>query len=855
MPTYVEIAVNVPRVAGVFHYHLPPEMESRVEVGHLMVVPFGGQTVHGVVLRFVTEPAVPETRPVLDLVDPAPVLMPAQIALAHFLSEAYLAPLAACIDLMLPPGLGQQADTIYSVAASAQPLKNPSDAQKKLLDLLKKRGPLRGSQVDYALPRLNWRAAARSLLNHGQVAARSVLPPPSVHAKLVRTVQLACPIETAEGSMPALGNPGSKSLERRQAILRFLLHDPGPVDVAWVYAESGGSLGDLRYLAERGLVALGESEVWRDPLEQVNDQPSTAPPLTRDQQTAWEKIQNQLHETAAGRTVPPVLLHGVTGSGKTEIYLRAVEEVIRMGKQAIILVPEISLTPQTVRRFSGRFPGQVGLVHSRLSTGERYDTWRRARLGLLSVAVGPRSALFTPFGKLGLIVVDEFHDDSYYQSDLAPSYHAREAAIAYARLAGAVCLLGSATPDVVSVYQASQGQWQYLRLPERVLAHTQAVRAQVARLGIASRFQPLEGQAETISLPPVRVVDMRQELQSGNRSIFSRQLQAALDQALEHEEQAILFLNRRGTATYVFCRNCGYALKCPRCDLPLTYHVLLPSIKADQIITPGDGAHPALICHYCGYQRNLPSACPQCGSHQIRQYGTGTERVEAEVQALFPKARTLRWDYETTRHKGAHEVILSHFASHRADVLIGTQMLAKGLDLPLVTLVGVVLADVGLNLPDYRAPERTFQLLTQVAGRAGRSPLGGQVILQTFQPENYAIQAASRHDYKAFYRQEIVYRRRLGYPPFSRLVRLEYRHTDAKQAERAARELAEQIHTWLADEARRATQIVGPVPCFFTRQAGKYRWQIVLRGPNPVALLKGRLLGDWQVDVDPISLL
>ncbi len=262
-----------------------------------------------------------------------------------------------------------------------------------------------------------------------------------------------------------------------------------------------------------------------------------------------------------------------------------------MGKQAIILVPEISLTPQTVRRFSGRFPGQVGLVHSRLSTGERYDTWRRARLGLLSVAVGPRSALFTPFGNIGLIVVDEFHDDSYYQGDTAPSYHAREAAIAYARLSGAVCLLGSATPDVVSVYQASLGQWQYLRLPERVLAHTQAVRAQVERLGIASRFQPLEGQAETISMPPVQVVDMRQELQSGNRSIFSRQLQSGLDQALAHEEQAILFLNRRGTATYVFCRNCGYALKCPRCDLPLTYHIHSPSIKADSIISPSAGAH------------------------------------------------------------------------------------------------------------------------------------------------------------------------------------------------------------------------------------------------------------------------
>jgi primosomal protein N' (replication factor Y) len=332
---------------------------------------------------------------------------------------------------------------------------------------------------------------------------------------------------------------------------------------------------------------------------------------------------------------------------------------------------------------------------------------------------------------------------------------------------------------------------------------------------------------------------MRQELKAGNRLIFSVALQQALAEVLGRGQQAILFLNRRGTATYVFCRDCGYTLKCPRCDIPLTYH----------------SAGGVMRCHYCGYERQFPAKCPSCGSQRIRTYGTGTQRVEAEVQAQFPQARTLRWDYETTRKKGAHEIILSHFIAHRADVLVGTQMLAKGLDLPLVTLVGVVLADVGLSLPDYRAAERTFQVLTQVAGRAGRSPLGGQVILQTFQPEHYVIQAAAKHDFKAFFQQELAYRKKLSYPPFNRLVRLEYRHTDPEQAEQAAQELAGLVRLWLEQEERRATRLIGPAPCFFQRIGGLYRWQLILCGPQPVSLLRGRPLGEWRVEVDPQGLL
>jgi primosomal protein N' (replication factor Y) len=345
---------------------------------------------------------------------------------------------------------------------------------------------------------------------------------------------------------------------------------------------------------------------------------------------------------------------------------------------------------------------------------------------------------------------------------------------------------------------------------------------------------------------------MRQELRAGNRSIFSRPLQEALTQVLEREQQAILFLNRRGTATYVFCRDCGRALKCPRCELPLTYH---QERKRPPEAPASHKSQAGLACHHCGYRRRMPEACPSCGSERIRQYGTGTEQVEAEVQALFPQARTLRWDHETTRQKGAHEIILSHFSNRRADVLIGTQMLAKGLDLPWVTLVGAVLADVGLNLPDIYAAERAFQVLTQVAGRAGRSPLGGQVVLQTFQPEHYAIQAAAHHDYGEFYRQELAYRRQLSYPPFSQLVRLEFRHPDPEGAERAAGQMAGRVRAWLAAGDRRATQMTGPVPCFYSRLNGLYRWQIVLRGPQPASLLRGQALGDWRVEVNPPNLL
>jgi primosomal protein N' (replication factor Y) len=824
---FARVAVNIPSITGIFDYSLPEKLEQEILPGCLVTVPFGKQLVQGVVLELVSQPAVAETKLVIDLLDPSPVLTAAQLSLAKWLSVETLSSLAACIGMMLPSGLNQQADVLYMIGGqpSGTGLKD-STTQSRLLDLLREKGSLRGRQIDRHFKNVDWRKSAQYLLKAELLTGRSILPPPSIRPKFIRTAQLSVPPEVAEAAMLSLGKTAG-TLSRRQAALRFLMVEKADVNVAWVYAQSGCQLSDLQELAERELIVLRETEIWRDPLEHVESgdvKLITPPDLTSYQQAAWEQI---LQAFRSFPSIPsPFLLHGVTGSGKTEVYIRAAQECINRAKEAIILVPEIAITPQMVRRFLARFPGQVGLVHSRLSEGERYDTWRRARLGQLKVIIGPRSALFTPLPNLGLVVVDECHDSSYYQSD-PPFYNAVNAVRAYARICGAVCILGSATPSIVQRFQAvspgaaTDDQSVLLELPKRI-----------ANPG----------------LPPVRVVDMRVELKSGNRGIFSQDLVNALDEVLKKNQQAILFLNRRGTATYVFCRDCGTAVRCPRCDTPLTYHVNGLSSASGQ-------SDSTLLCHHCGYTRQMPKKCPVCGSEQIRQYGLGSEKVEAELGTLFPSARTLRWDWETTRHKDAHEIILSHFTAHRADVLIGTQMLAKGLDLPLVTLVGIVLADVGLNLPDPFAAERSFDILTQVSGRAGRSSLGGRVILQTFQPEHYVIQAAAGHDYAAFYARELDNRRQLGYPPFSHLVRMEYRHVQSARAESETRELAAKIAGWIKDEDRRETTLIGPTPCFFSRLNGLYRWQVILRGPNPSSLLQEKNLASWRVEVDPLSLL
>jgi primosomal protein N' (replication factor Y) len=851
--SFVQICVNNPAVDGVFDYRLPAKLEGMLGIGHLVTVPFRAQIMQGVVMRFVETPSVAETKEVIDLLDPLPVLTPAQIALAETMAQQTLNSLAAMVKLMLPSGLSQQADTEYRIRKTAEattasldnqreisdaqaPTPAYSPTQKRILGLLQKRGALRGRQLDAHFKHVDWRKSAQALVRRGILSQRAVLPPPKLRAKYIRTAQLAVEPQAALEAMPALGST-EQTQSRRAAALRFLLESKDAVAVTWVYAESGCNLSDLRILAEKDLIVLRETEIWRDPVQgvEIGRDERQERELTAAQKNALESI----YKSFSAALFRPFLLHGVTGSGKTEVYLRAAEEAVRQGGQALILVPEIALTPQSVRRFLARFPGQVGLLHSKLSQGERYDTWRRARDGKLKVIIGARSALFAPLPKIKLIVLDEFHDSSYHQSR-PPFYDAVQAARSYAEICGAVCIFGSATPPIAEMYRARP-------LPDFSPKGDEANSLLLGgETGGGAALLELPERIGRRELPPVQVVDMRAELKSGNRGIFSRELHAALAQTLARGEQAILFLNRRGTATYVFCRDCGHTLKCPRCDTPLTLHQpsdLPPSRPSN------------LTCHRCGYARRLPQKCPACGGTKIRAYGLGSEKVEKEVNALFPAARVLRWDWDTTRSKNAHEIILSHFVAHRADVLVGTQMLAKGLDLPLVTLVGVVLAEVGLNLPDPFAAERVFQTLTQVAGRAGRSARGGRVVLQSFEPQHAAIRFAAKHDYHGFYARELQHRRDLGYPPFAKLVRLEYRHRDPIRAESEAQKMAAQIKKRLLAEKRTQTALIGAVPCFFSKVDGVYRWQIVLRGAQPASLLRECDLRGWRVEVDPISLL
>ncbi len=830
MSPFVDVSINISQIDQSYTYRVPPEFEAVIKPGSLVLVPFGSRLAQGVVLG---ENAAPDFEDIKDIIEPLSeeqVLTDQQLALAQWLSVHTLAPLGACVGLMIPIGLSRRADVLYrlrDIEINDVLLAGLSPAQKRLVQLLRRRGTLRGAQISHAMPKVDWRRAMRALRQQGLISSQNVLPPPSVTSKTVRTASLSVPVESiARLDSDTLGSQENTRV-RRMAVLERLASDAMPMDFSWIYAQTGANYADLTLLAEMGLIHFNETEVWRNPLADYELPEAKPPILTADQQKVWESILPQLDNSKA----KPFLLHGVTSSGKTEIYMRAVQEQLNKGKQALVLVPEIAMTPQTVRRFMARFPNQVGIYHSKLSDGERYDTWRRARQGDLKIIIGSRSALFMPLERLGLIVIDECDNDSYDETERLPFYHAVETAEAYARICDATLLLGSATPRVTQYYKAEKGDWQLLRLPRRVPAHLEHKDTHSVDEGKPSSDAPV--------MPPVHIVDMRQELIAGNRQPLSRALKQALRETLDAGQQAILFLNRKGSTTYVFCRTCGHVIRCPRDEAPLTYH----------------RSRQGLLCHQCGYTRQLPKTCPQCGGSQIRQLGMGTEQLEDMVQKAFPTARLLRWDAESTRGKGDHDLILSHFSAHRADVLIGTQMLAKGLDFPKVTLVGIILAELGLNLPDYRASERVFQVLTQVAGRAGRSPLGGRVIMQSYQPENSVIQFAADHNFEGFYHQELAFRRELGYPPFSFLTRLVYQHRFDSKAQEEAEAMANVLNENIKTLALKRTYLMGPAPCYFHKWAGQYRWQIVLRGPNPNVVLEGLNLRDWRVEVNPPDLL
>jgi primosomal protein N' (replication factor Y) len=870
---YAQVAVGG-KMRLLLHYDVPADLLGQLAPGHLVRVPLRDEERLGVVVALSATSPVASTRPLLGLVDPLPVVNLPYLALARWLSDFYLAPLADCVWLMVPPPrVGPR--RIRSVQGCATP-----------------------AQVEAARPALGRRVKQADVLDW---LAASDDPLPGVE-------QVRAAVGCGLGPLRALAERGWIDLEREgdlhtilllltpdaararadelrgsviyYAILDFLGQQDGPLPADGVRAATHCQLPHLKKLESLGLITLSETEILRDPLADVEFVPTSPPPLTPDQSAAWEKIRpslqgargkgqvargqvttQHLHRAADAVQVSPIpnpqyLLHGVTGSGKTEIYLRAVAAVLERGRRAIVLVPEISLTPQTTRRFLARFPGRVGLFHSQLSPGERYDTWRRARAGLIDVVVGPRSALFAPLPDLGLIVLDEEHDASFKAQGRAPAYHARDVALELARQTGATVILGSATPSLESYRRAQTGEFRRLALPQRIRGHARRLEEQQKRYRISGvKYRREEGQARYIPLPPVQVVDLRQELRAGNRHIFSRALQRALEETLARGEQAILFLNRRGHATFVLCRDCGHVLQCPHCDTPLTQHrPLSRSENASSSSLPA--ALSRLICHHCNYRIPAPTHCPDCGRTRIRYFGLGTQQVESTMRELFPTARVLRWDRDTASRRGAHEMIMGRFANGQADVLIGTQMIAKGLDLPLVTLVGVVSADTALNLPDFRAAERTFQLLTQVAGRAGRGLRGGRAIVQTYNPGHYAIRAASRHDYAAFAGRELAFRREQGYPPYRRLARLVYRHRKLERARLEVERLAETLRDVLVARGAPLTDLIGPAPAFFTKRRDFYRWHIVLRAADPAGLLRlVEIPAGWQVDIDPVSVL
>jgi len=805
---YAEVSVNSPVAQRrTFSYSIPPGLA--ISVGQAVWVPFGDKLLQGIVLELSHYPAVEETKEIAGVIEPRPLLSPHHVLLARWLSGYYLSPLFDAVALMLPPGFERK--VLAFVCATPLPdnldLSTLTQEQRHMLELVQRRGKVSLKQIEKMLGKKKAQTIISQLLRRGLAKRNYELESVRVRPKVEPFLSLA--IEASEARQEAAGLR-KKGANKQAVLLGFLAQQTKPVPWAEVRQNTSCDKAVADALVRRGLVTFQQVEVKREPISYQGITPSQPLTLTAAQRLALEAIKSGL---AKGNS-QVFLLHGVTGSGKTEVYLQALAEVIRLGKRGIVLVPEIALTPQTIERFASRFPRKVALLHSKLSLGEQFDEWQRIRDGEFDVVIGPRSAIFAPQPDLGLIVIDEEQEWTYKQQDKSPRYHARDVAIRLAELTGAIVILGSATPDVETFYHARQGDYHLLQLPQRVT--------------------PRHGSL----LPGVEVVDLREELKAGNRSLFSRSLSQAMTQAVANREQVILFLNRRGGASFIQCRSCGFVLGCKRCEVPLTYHP----------------AEDTLVCHRCNYRTLVPQSCPRCLRQRVKFLGIGTQKLEQEVSQAFPQAKRLRWDSDATRGKHSHDEILGRFRAHQADILIGTQMIAKGLDLPLVTLVGVVSADIALNLPDFRAGERTFQLLSQVAGRAGRGTLGGRVIIQTYTPEHYAIQAASRHDYASFYNQEINYRRQLRNPPFSRLACLIYSHTNdaqcQRQAERMKRRLTQEI-----DSQGIGVELIGPAPAFIHRLRGRFRWQLILRGSGLSELLSRVTFPQgWTVDIDPLGL-
>ena len=817
----VDVALPLP-IHRTFTYQI--NTESQPQPGTRVLVPFRRQEHIGWVVGPGSAQEIKQIRPVLSILDDSPQLPAELFDLCRWIAEYYIAPLGIALRAALPAVLSDVSRNYVRLLEDA-PLNKLRPREERVLAALERHGkPLRVRTLRRQLGMGSIWPEIRSLVARRAVG-HEMVPPSQPPVKTKGVVRLIDRL----GTLQARDEMFSRTPRQREAY-ELLERSGGASELTHMIKEEGFSRGVIKGLESKRLVGIFHEEQLRDPFANI---PATKPPElvpTKDQRDVIDALIGALDED-----IPiPFLLQGITGSGKTLVYIELLREALARGQSAIVLVPEIALTPQTVSRFRAHFDDQVAVLHSGLSEGERYDAWRSLRTGRRRIAVGARSALFAPLSNLGAIVVDEEHDGSYKQSE-APRYLARDLAVVRARQTGAVCVLGSATPSLESWTNARTGKFRHLQLTKRV------------------------GGAR---LPEVRVVDLRAQrteptevsrVNERGAGVLSSELVSAVDARLERAEQVILLLNRRGYSSFVQCRECGEVEQCLNCSISLTYH----------------RAARRIICHHCRYDAPAPERCPRCGSRDLSYRGLGTEQVERITVETFPSARIARMDVDTTSGKWAHHRILHRVAKGDVDILLGTQMIAKGLDFPQVTLVGVVNADVGIHLPDFRASERTFQLLSQVAGRAGRGKLGGEVLIQTSLPDHYAIQAAVAHDFIAFAERETVARETPCYPPHLRMVNVILSSPDQRATAKSAEAGAAWLRRWLRGrnaEESKVVELVGPAPAPIERLHGRWRWHFLVRSPSPSAI--GRAVralidgfkvpgGDVRlvVDRDPVALL
>lgn len=779
MYAQVIIDANHAEVDRVFDYRVPAQWEEAICVGLRVMVPFGQRNTkregYVIALTETTEVPAGKIKEIVEILDEGrPILTPPILELAKWMKKEYFCTLNQCLQAVMPAGI--RTKSVWYVELTEQTAEL-SEKEQQVADVLTEQGgaaPLReleqvfGNRTEYILRCLQGKKVVRLR----QKTTRSTYKEEKRYVSLTENEELLAEVkEKAEKD---------KRLAGQLRVLSAISQEES-ISVEELKEKASVTDSPIHTLLQKGILVEQRRQEKRD-VFQLEDYTPTQPFYPTPEQAQALALLREEEQKEQKR---PILLHGVTGSGKTEIYMQLIEHVIMEGKQAIVLVPEISLTPQIMERFISRFGKQVSVTHSRLSLGERLDQWRKARDGEISIIIGPRSALFMPFSNLGVIVMDECHESSYI-SDVTPKYHTREVARKLSELTGALLVMGSATPDIDSYHRAVTGEFLLLQLKERTKG---------------SR------------LPEVFVTDMRKELEDGNRSAFGLPLQQAIRENLEKGQQTMLFLNRRGYSTFVSCRKCGEVLTCPSCNVSYTYHA----------------SDKALVCHYCGKEVPVPKICPSCGSHYIRYFGTGTQKIEEETRRLFPEASVLRMDADTTTGKNGHARILELFGKGKADILIGTQMIAKGHDFPNVTLVGILAADLSLNLGTYQAAENCFQLITQAAGRAGRGELPGQVFIQTYQPENHAIRMAAAQDYEGFYQEEILLRQAMEYPPFSHIFSV----LITGKMEQEVILAAQRLGAFMNHYAERAgCTVVGPAPAPLPKFRGEFRWQIFAKGTD-----------------------